>query len=207
MSPLTALKPYDQVFDGQRHYRTLLQATARPGSIGQLEDVVLDVPSQLNRATALIAIALFSGDNSYHLDQAEASASEFLRGETAARAVDPAEADFVILADAHRLDALRLVRTGSLLYPEQGATVIAQVTAISPAPIAGGLRLKLTGPGIETETESYLLGAANEFFAVLREKNAEFPMGVDVYFTCDSLAAGPCVLALSRTTQVLWEQI
>jgi alpha-D-ribose 1-methylphosphonate 5-triphosphate synthase subunit PhnH len=207
MSTLAAVKPYDQVLDGQKHYRTLLQATARPGSIGQLDDVALDVPPPMNHATALICLALMSGDSSFHMDQGESSPRDFIRRETSAREAEPAHGDFIIVAAAHRLDAIRQAKSGSLLYPEQGATVIFQVAAISPAPIEGGLRLLLTGPGIETETEVYLLGASGQLFDVLRERNAEFPMGIDVFFTCDSLSAGPCVLALPRTTQVRWEQI
>ena len=59
MSTALAARPYDQIFDAQKHYRALLQATARPGTIAQLNDAALDAPSQLNRATALIALALW----------------------------------------------------------------------------------------------------------------------------------------------------
>jgi alpha-D-ribose 1-methylphosphonate 5-triphosphate synthase subunit PhnH len=105
------------------------------------------------------------------------------------------------------LDALDHARTGTLTYPDLGATAIVQVEAISPAPLAGAARLRLTGPGIEDEAEVFVLGASDRLFDLLHERNAEFPMGVDVFFTCDSLSAGPCVLALPRTTQVAWERV
>jgi len=70
MSSTIALKPYDQIFDAQKHYRTLLQSAARPGTIGQLDDVALDVPSPLNRATALLSFSLFSGDTTFSLSPA-----------------------------------------------------------------------------------------------------------------------------------------
>lgn len=207
MSSLAVAKPYNQVFDGQKHYRTLLQCTARPGTIGQLDDALLEVPSSLNRATALIALALFSADSSFYLAEGEGAAMDFVRQETAAKPVSVEQADFVIFLGAKHLDMLRQARQGSLPYPDLGATAVVQVEAISPAPMAGGLQLTLTGPGIEVETVVHAMGAPEALFATLRELNAEFPMGVDTFLTCDSLSAGPCVIALPRTTRVLVERV
>lgn len=207
MSTLVTAKPYDRVLDGQKHYRTLLQCTARPGTIGQLDDALVEVPPQLNRATALLALALFSADSTFFLAQCEEPALEFLRRETFARMVSAEEADFLICSGASCPDEIRRARTGSLAFPDQGSTVVAQVAAVSPAPIPGGFRLTLTGPGIEMETVVFVLGAGTELFEFLRERNAEFPLGVDTFLTCDSLSAGPCVLSLPRTTRVQWEHI
>jgi alpha-D-ribose 1-methylphosphonate 5-triphosphate synthase subunit PhnH len=207
MSTLVTVQPYNQIFDGQKHYRTLLQCTARPGTIGQLDDALLNLPSQLNRATALLALALFSGDIKYYLNQDDAQAATFIHGETVAKPASAEQADFLILTDGNRFEGLQQARPGTLSFPDQGATIILQVATISPAPLADSLRLTLTGPGIESETVVYVLGVSEEFFAILQERNAEFPMGVDVFLTCDSLSAGPCVMALPRTTRVQWKRI
>jgi alpha-D-ribose 1-methylphosphonate 5-triphosphate synthase subunit PhnH len=215
MSAVVALKPYDEVFDSQKHYRTLLDCLARPGLIGQLDDVMLDVPPFYNRATALTLLTLFGGDTTYALVQSEAQASAapvapdcgFIRRETGAKAVPVDQADFLILFDAAVLPQLTNVRIGTLSYPDLGATAIVQVEGISPAPMQGSLRLRLTGPGIETETIVFVSGAAAEFFAARAHLNHEFPMGLDIVLTCDSLSAGPCVLGLPRTTRVDWERI
>jgi alpha-D-ribose 1-methylphosphonate 5-triphosphate synthase subunit PhnH len=207
MSALAPIRSYDQVFDAQKHYRTLLQSTARPGTIGQLDDVLLEVPPQLNRATVLIALALFSADSSFYVSQGEDAVVEFLRRETLAKPASAEQADFLLLPDTRQLEEIHRARVGSLAYPDQGATVVVQVTALSPAPMPGCLRLALTGPGIETENAVYVLGASEALFEALREQNAEFPMGIDVFLTCDSLSAGPCVLALPRTTRVQWVRV
>jgi alpha-D-ribose 1-methylphosphonate 5-triphosphate synthase subunit PhnH len=207
MSTIAAVKPYDPVFDGQRHYRTLLQCTARPGTIGQLDDVVMEIPPQLHRATVFIALGLFSADTTFGFTPGDDQAAAFLQKETAARLVEDDQADFVIVKDASVIDGLRHARPGTLSYPDLGATVIVQVGALSPAPIVGGLRLSLTGPGIESEAVAVVQGAPEELFELLQEQNAEFPLGVDAFLTCDSLSAGPCVLALPRTTRVRWERI
>jgi alpha-D-ribose 1-methylphosphonate 5-triphosphate synthase subunit PhnH len=206
MSALAA-KPYDQVFDAQKHYRTLLQCTARPGTIGQLDDVLLDIPPRLNRAAALLALTLLSADSTFYLAGDDEVAASFLRRETLAQPAVPEQADFLFLTSPDRSEELRRARPGSLAYPEQGATAVLQVAALSPAPMKGALRLALTGPGIETETAVFVLGAPESLFEILRERNAEFPLGIDCYLTCDSLSAGPCVLALPRTTRIAWERV
>lgn len=207
MSALATVRPYDPVFDAQKHYRTLLECTARPGTIGQLDDVSLEVPPPLNRAAALIALTLLSADSSFYLAQNEQSATEFLSRETLAKPADAGKADFLFVTDANRTEEVECARHGVLAYPEQGATVVIQVAALSPAPMPGGLRLTLTGPGIETETVAFVSGAPESLFETLRRRNAEFPLGIDAYLTCDSLSAGPCVLGLPRTTRVVWERI
>lgn len=208
MSALATAKPYDQVFDAQKHYRTLLQCTARPGSIGQLDDVLLEVPPPLNRASALIALTLLSSDSTFHMYRSDGGpAEEFLRRETLSRPAAAEQADFLFIEDPNRIEEVENARSGSLAYPEQGVTVVLQVTAISPAPMSGCLKLTLTGPGIETETTVFVLGAPETLFETLRQRNAEFPLGIDAYLTCDSLSAGPCVLGLPRSTRVIWERI
>ena len=201
------VQPYDQILDAQKHYRVLLQSTARPGTVGQLHDVLLEVPTPLNRAAALIAFALLSTDSTFYLTRDDGQAGDFLRRETLAKPAAADQADFLFLTSSDQLDAVRCARSGSLAYPEQGATLVVQITAISPAPISGSLRLSLTGPGIETETAVHVLGAPETLFETLGLRNAEFPLGVDTYLTCDSLCAGPCVLVLPRTTRVQWERI
>ncbi|WP_263351123.1 phosphonate C-P lyase system protein PhnH [Acidicapsa acidisoli] len=210
MSTLAAPKPYDRVFDGQRHFRTLLQCTARPGSIGHLGEAALDVPSQLNRGAAFIALTLFSGDTSFYVDQGGESTLHFIQRETGANPTSAPRADFLIFpylqqSEDRWLDGLRQARLGELAYPDLGATVVFQVAAISSTPLPDSLRLTLTGPGIEVETIVFVQGAPEAVFESLREHNAEFPLGVDAFLTCESIAIGPCVLALPRSTRLQWD--
>jgi alpha-D-ribose 1-methylphosphonate 5-triphosphate synthase subunit PhnH len=207
MSALAAAKPYDQVFDAQKHYRTLLQCTARPGSIGQLDDVLLEVPLPLSRASAFIALTLLSSDSSFHLSGSEGPAEDFLRRATLARPATAEQADFLFIEESKGIAEVEHARSGSLAYPDQAATLVLQVTAISAAPLPGCMKLTLTGPGIETKTTAFVLGASEALFETLRQRNAEFPLGIDAYLTCDSLSAGPCVLGLPRSTRVIWERI
>jgi alpha-D-ribose 1-methylphosphonate 5-triphosphate synthase subunit PhnH len=207
MSASAVPAAYDPVFDAQKHYRALLECTARPGSIGQLDDVALDVPPQLNRASAFLALALLSADTTFYIAEGEESAVEFLRRETLARPAAAVQADFLFLPNTERIEDIDRARTGTLTFPEQGSTAVVQVEGLSHAPIPGALRLTLAGPGIETHTVMFVSGATETLLEALQRRNAEFPLGIDAYLTCDSLSAGPCVLALPRTTRVSWERI
>src|ERR1700753_52582 len=97
MSTVAEIKAFDPVFDAQKHYRTLLQSTARPGTIGQLDDTTLEVPPQLNRSTSHILMALLSADCTFYVDQAERQAIDFIQRETSARQAEPEQADFLIM--------------------------------------------------------------------------------------------------------------
>ncbi len=207
MSAPAVLATYDPDFDAQKHYRALLQCTARPGSIGQLDDVALDIPPKLNRASAFLALTLLSADTTFYISERDESAVDFLRRETLAQPAAAEQADFQFLVNPVRIEEIDRARMGTLTFPEQGATVVLQVEGVSPAPMAGALRLTLAGPGIETQTAVFVSGATEALFEALKVRNAEFPLGIDTYLTCDSLSAGPCVLALPRTTRVTWERV
>jgi alpha-D-ribose 1-methylphosphonate 5-triphosphate synthase subunit PhnH len=210
MSAALVAHPYDPVFDGQKHYRTLLNCTARPGTIGLLDDVQLDHPVELNRATALVALALFGSEVSCYLQLGGKATANFLRQQTQIVEMAAAEADFLILdaKDAGTaIEALKLAKAGRLDFPENGATVILQIAAVSPAPLSDCLRLTLAGPGIETESNVFVSGVSPAFLDAFRDRNREFPVGVDLILTCNSLSAGPCILSLPRTTDVRWASV
>ena len=208
MSTSTTLRPYDAVFDSQKHYRVLLNCTARPGTLGLLDDVRLEVPAGLSHAMALVSLALFSGEVPFFLLPGSAAAGDFVRHRTQAYAVSAPEAEFLLLEDAAgAAEAIQSASTGSLEFPETGATVVLQVASLSPAPLNSGLKLTLTGPGIETESTVFVAGISATLLELLRARNREFPLGIDVILACDSLSAGPCILSLPRTTNVHWDSV
>jgi alpha-D-ribose 1-methylphosphonate 5-triphosphate synthase subunit PhnH len=210
MSAATAIGAYDPVFDGQKHYRALLNCTARPGMIGLLDDVQLEFPAGLSHAMALVALTLFSSEVSFHLQSGDRAVADFLRRQTQAFEASPSEADFLLLDgedDGAAVEALKLAKRGTLDFPETGATAILQVASVSPAPLSDGLRLMLAGPGIESEATVFVAGLSQAFLEVHSVCNREFPAGIDLILACDSLSAGPCVLSLPRTTKVRWESL
>lgn len=189
---------YDAVFDGQRHFRVLLDAMARPGMIGTLNDVTLS-PQGLNQASALVGFALLNADVSFHVASGKAEPPAYLTMNTASRPTDPEQADFLFADGAHATDAVRRAKVGTLTYPENGATVVIDVDRLATEPIEGSLTITLRGPGVDGEVTVHIVGLSREFFEALKVKNDEFPLGVDTIIA-DRQGAVLCIPRTSKVT-------
>lgn len=102
-------------------------------------------------------------------------------------------ADHCFLSLATSLDRLAQVAVGSALYPDDGATLVAE------ARIGTGQPLRLTGPGIETFAEIALDGIAPGFWA-MRATLCRYPAGFDLFLICGAQVVG---LPRSTTIEVL----
>lgn len=196
---------YDRVFDSRMHFRTLLDAMARPGTVGALQHAGPPPHPCVATATLLVALALLNEDVSFNAEALGPAAADFLCRQTSAGVGACDTADFLFLPGTDATKYLALANPGTLQYPDEAATAVIQVANISAHPAAGALRLELSGPGIRASTTVFVSGLDAELLAELEEKNAEFPRGVDAILTCDAGAAGPCVMCLPRTTNVVWE--
>jgi len=174
---------YDPVFDAQRHFRVLLNSMSKPGLIQVLDDVTLDLPRGLNPATALIGLALLDAEVAFWVDPIWSDLPEYLRLNTNARSAAVAAADFLFLPGS--ADGLMLLeaKTGSFQYPEQGATLIILVHTLSSTPLDGSLGIENKGPGVKTSNTFYIKGTNRALLECIQEKNAEFPLGLDLFFT------------------------
>jgi alpha-D-ribose 1-methylphosphonate 5-triphosphate synthase subunit PhnH len=127
---------YDEIFDAQRHFRTILDSMSRPGKINHLNSLRLWPPAGLHKGAAYIAFALFNADVSVHADSLGADVVEYVRANTASSVAEVAKADYLIF-NGHVDSSVALIeeaKTGILAYPETGASAIIQV---GPPPPAG----------------------------------------------------------------------
>ena len=83
-----------------------------------------------------------------------------------------------------------MVRLGSDLYPEDGATVVAR------ADLETGRALRLTGPGIDGAV-TVRVGGVPEAFWRARDRAMRYPMGFELF-----LVDGSRVLGVPRSTKV-----
>lgn len=182
MSSLAAV-PVPDAFEARTNatFEALMWALSRPGSVQ-----VLPAPGMAGIAEALV-------DRECRVFCDDPRLADVISGLGAARA-DLALADhcFVSLAAGFGAnpDRLALVATGSALYPDDGATVVAE------ARFGTGQRLRLTGPGIETLAEVALEGVAPGFWA-LRAALCRYPAGFDLF-----LIDGARVIGLPRSTTI-----
>jgi alpha-D-ribose 1-methylphosphonate 5-triphosphate synthase subunit PhnH len=103
---------------------------------------------------------------------------------------EPASADHLFLDRLEGAsDTLAAIRCGSALYPDDGATLVAQVAHGS------GQRLRLSGPGIDGARDMAIAVPA-EFWA-MREMLCAYPEGFDLL-----LVDGDKVIGIPRSTQI-----
>lgn len=110
--------------------------------------------------------------------------------ETGARLTDLAEADHVFAGQLRARGDLAGLALGSDLYPDDGATLVLRGT------IGAGLRLRLSGPGIDV-TSQIALGGLPDGFWRFRAEAARYPMGFELF-----VLDGAKVVGLPRSTKV-----
>jgi alpha-D-ribose 1-methylphosphonate 5-triphosphate synthase subunit PhnH len=165
-------------------FLALMWALSYPGRIQA-------IPQVTDTRTALLRIgaALLDLESSFY------TPDDRLRDElarTSARALPPSTAayHFYLALDAAALDTIGQASSGTMLRPDEGATL-----CIGCA-FASGSSFRWTGPGIADSIETRLGGLPARFWS-LRARAIRFPLGWDVFFVDHHQ-----VIGLPRTTQV-----
>jgi len=183
------LKPglADPVHDSQRIFRGLMKALAHPGRKAALADS-LQGPEPLDSATAAAALTLIDYDTPLWIDWIADTPQvrAYLKFHCSCPLVErSATAAFALITDPENMPRLALFAQGVDLYPDRSATLLIQLPSLE-----GGPAVTLSGPGIrETETVAPA-GLPDWFWNDWRLNAAQFPLGVDVFFTCGSDVIG-----------------
>lgn len=193
---------YDEVFDSQCHFRSILDSMARPGKINELKRLGFEPPKSLLHATTAVCMSLLNHDVSFYLSRGNPASEEFLKINTGSQSADLEEADFLIVDQDESPDLVRLLKEGLLTYPEQGATIVMQTKGFADGPSEGFQGIRLEGPGIEGKTELHVRGLSSEWIEALKDKNSEFPLGVDVILASDSELEDPKVACIPRSSRL-----
>jgi alpha-D-ribose 1-methylphosphonate 5-triphosphate synthase subunit PhnH len=196
---------YDEIFDAQEHYRLLLDGMARPGKINVMPRMELTTPQGIHSAGALVGFALLNSDVSFYVDGPSAEdVSLYLLVNTSAKPAEAEEADYVYLNGTAAAEILYRLKTGTLPYPENSATVIAAVGELGGGEGgagamdgSGGLMLILSGPGVDGERKLSVTGLDVALLEALVTINAEFPLGIDLVLT-DPMGRVACIPRSSR---------
>jgi alpha-D-ribose 1-methylphosphonate 5-triphosphate synthase subunit PhnH len=185
----------EPVFDAQSIFRMLMDAMARPGTVGRTVATTTP-PAPLSPSAAAVLLTLCDFDTPVWIDAALSAGSgvaEWIRTQTGAEIVrDPALAAFAVVGDAATLPALERFAQGTQEYPDRSTTLVVQVPGFE-----GGERLQLAGPGVAGQAFAAPRGLPADFVERLEGNRALFPRGVDIV-----LAGADGVLCLPRTTRV-----
>ncbi len=194
---------YDPVHDAQRHFRGLLDSMAHPGQIRDLDCQPLAPADGLDPAAAAVTLALLNRDCTFAAFGYPDAVIDYLRQNTRCPlARSGSEAEYLLFArDSVDLAVLASANTGDPAYPETGATVLIQVNALAPGGLgADTLTVTLQGPGVDGSIRFQMSGVSSAVLGILREKNDEYPLGVDTIFTC-----GERLVSMPRSSRLRWE--
>ncbi len=183
----------------QKTYRLTLDGWSHPGKIISLAEQVnaINFISDFHPFALLIGLMLLDAEASFYISSSDnPSFSKLINQITYARQVQINEADFIfILNDASQdqiQEAFRKAKSGTFLNPHQSATMMMEVASLK---IKGGMTL--SGPGID-KTCSFGVDGAEVWIPLRKEKNQEFPLGIDMMIFDHSNQ----LVCLPRTTQI-----
>lgn len=170
----------------QAVFRVLLDAMARPGTVGDLKSWLSGAPAALGVLTALCDRTVGLADLTSTLTDTEWA---FL----GAKRSDASAAEFILADGAAPPPRNFAPRLGGLETPEDGATVVLTISALGAEPNA-----ELSGPGVAGSRTIGLGGLHHDWMEQRARWVSDFPLGVDV-FVCDARGQ---VAALPRTTRM-----
>ncbi len=170
-------------------FEALMWALSRPGQVREFGVRNGDATGLETVAEALLdlEVSYFSG--------AAALETSLARTGAQARAINQAEYVFCTHLELDSLEQIEHASIGTLVYPDQSATIVIACA------FGSGLNLKLTGPGIQSETGVRVLGVPEEFFA-LRYQVSSYPLGWDVLLVEKQPNLSARVIGLPRTTRI-----
>ncbi len=172
--------PFRNESEAQSHevFSALMWALSYPGELQQTEyaylksigEVLLDLETSFYTADLRLA-------KDFSLGTAKSAALK--------------QADYLFFSDLENFEmtALKEVKRGTLLYPDHAASLIIKTEFVE------GLRLKLSGPGIES-SRSLSCNLPLPFWQI-RNQVTHYPLGWDL-FLCD----GKSIVGIPRSTQV-----
>jgi alpha-D-ribose 1-methylphosphonate 5-triphosphate synthase subunit PhnH len=163
----------------QQAFRTVMDATAMPGTVAQLPAM-----SQATLANAyletLVCMLIDNTTGFYAMFSDEGLSTNKIAARSYARQVAAGFAQFAIFAaDADETAAseqFMLLFSGSDMSPESSATAIIECESVSPS--AEPYHFFVTGPGVESYR---LFTASSDWWRIARElRRDEYPLGLDL---------------------------
>jgi alpha-D-ribose 1-methylphosphonate 5-triphosphate synthase subunit PhnH len=179
----------------QAIFRLMLRATSYPGRCCRLTHSS-SAAFSLQAADCLIdhetTFALIGFEPS---DQAQR-----IEQRTGSVCVETDQADFVFISGNCSQGRIASAKRGTLAYPDEGATLVYQLPSADPGELEANRleAVRMTGPGIKEMISPPALSLDGTEYALLRDINADYPLGVDTFIMWgDSL-----VMAIPRSTRI-----
>ena len=186
----------DVGYSSQRIFRQVMQAFSRPGNIYSVADDISQTPYAPGAATQIL-LAMLDSETSLFISKSTSKhrLDDYLRFHTACNmAQQPNDAQFSYFSISDNLPHLSEMAIGSDEYPDQGATILIEVSEFKVDAVTG---VSISGPGLKEPKRIDIVGIANSFWQERQTLQKEFPKGIDLLFCC-----GLEFIGLPRSTQV-----
>lgn len=174
---------FDFVFDVQSAFRKLLHAFSYPGEIVSLEEEASHIDQTMNcfDATQILMYMLLDTETNFYTLANDAGMTQQRFSQLTYSPISDVEHAHFIFVLQSRLqefaDVLKEANCGSLLDPQNGATLIVECEELTARK---GYTLK--GPGIKEETTIDIKGVEEDWLDIRNTCCGEYPLGVDIIF-------------------------
>jgi len=193
---------YNEVFDAQRYFRLLMDSMAHPGKINNLYSLDVLPPEGLNKASALVAMSLLNADVSFcSIAGNRSEITSYILLNTSASPAEVEMADFLFVEGASEGSEIVNAKTGTLLYPEEGASLVITVEAVSQTSVDGAVEITTSGPGVQSATSFFIKGLHETILKNFVLMNAEFPLGIDAIFADHDNN----IVCIPRSNKISWK--
>lgn len=189
----------DAVTHAQTVFRAVMDAMARPGTIGHV-DAPVAPPAPLAVAAGALLLTLCDHDTPIWVTPvlSKSALPGWIGFHTGANlASTKSEAKFAFVEGGAPVPSLAQFALGTQEYPDRSTTLVIEIVALE-----GGQPLQLTGPGIRETATIAPKGLPETFLRQWSDNRALFPRGVDVVLTC-----GHRFIALPRTTKIQQSEV
>lgn len=187
----------------QATYRVCLDVLARPGKIGRI-GMPEGMPDLMRFSPYMggIGLTLLDHEVKFHAALDTGADTERMKLYTMSMPAPIETCDYLFMNGADELD-LTVLKRGDLMRPDDSCTVLCSVDEIGSEPPKNGdsIRLRLTGPGVQTESVVYMHGLSAKWISGFIESNQEYPLGLDGFF----VDAHGRICAIPRSSRIKWD--
>jgi alpha-D-ribose 1-methylphosphonate 5-triphosphate synthase subunit PhnH len=188
---------FDEVEEGQRVFRQLVDALSWPGKVGRLPPSRVEPPAPWSAALAQVARALLDAQVTFAVHgRGDEALTRYLAVNAGARPASPDEAEYVLVGRPTAGLDVAALRPGTALAPDQSTTLLVECEILLDAPSAGAAILTLRGRGVAGERRLAVDNGVADLLGRLAAREDEYPLGIDVVL----VGRAGAVAALPRTT-------
>lgn len=165
---------FDEVFDGQGVFRTILEAMSNPGRVCSIEEQAEKMYGE-QKACLAIAMSLLDNETTFYTEDEQLAEDISLL--TLAKKVEKEHADFAFLMGETQVDAcIPQVKIGTLEDPHKSCTCIV-LTEETPE-----CTITIQGPGVKDQMKISVSNLIKHTLDQREAQNYEYPEGVDMFF-------------------------